>query len=189
MKRQHTIRPDFVIDNIRDLQEDPLVVNNTPAGNVGGIRSTATFTVNVTNIALLETGQLLTINNIKHDGTSITFRINDGADMEHTDGTGSPVQVCTQDATNSTDLATVLTTAINAVVSEQDALVSATREGTKIIITKTSLGLGKTGNETISSNIHGIPTITFSGGINPSGYTPLRMTVPGLMSLRTNPKQ
>ena len=24
MKRQHTIRPDFVIDNIRELKDDPL---------------------------------------------------------------------------------------------------------------------------------------------------------------------
>jgi len=65
MKRKHTIRPDFVIDNIRDLQEDPLVVNNTPAGNVGGTGSKVTFTVNVTDISQLATNQHLTINNVR----------------------------------------------------------------------------------------------------------------------------
>ena len=188
MKRQHTIRPDFVVNNIRDLQEEPLVVNNTPAGNVGGTGPTATFTVNVTDISQLATGQLLTINNIALDGGSLSFRINDSVNMSATDGTGEPVSVTTQDATNSTHLATVLTTAINGVASEADALVSATRDGTTITITKTG-AVGTGGHEIISSNIHGIPTIVFSGGVNPSGYAPLRMTIPGLSSLRTNPQK
>jgi len=191
MKRKHTIRPDFVIDNIRDLQEDPLVVNNTPAGNVGGTGSKVTFTVNVTDISQLATNQHLTINNVRTSaGTgTVEYRINDSANMSATDGTGPSsgiVTVCTSDATNSTHLATVLTTAINGGASESDHTISATRDGATITITKTG-PIGTAGHEIITSNIHGMPTIAFSGGINPSGYTPLRMTIPGLSSLRTNP--
>ena len=183
MKREHKIRPDFVVDNINDINND--------------LRSEATFasndqTLSGVNASNFANGQTMTLVDTK--GNSQVFIVSTSVSTQDgsKDGSGRVI-IGTSDVgsieSDSVDLAQKLVAVINASRSNGDHDILATTpaaDSARIALVQ-PVAQNSDGNISITSNIHGYTSFVFSGGTKRFVATPLRMVIPGLSSLRTNP--